>query len=57
MDREKLNDPIFFFNQYEDNLIILDEIHRMPEIFQTLRGVIDEIRAGCRRAIYKNDYF
>ena len=46
VDREKLNDPIFFFNQYEDNLIILDEIHRMPEIFQTLRGVID---AGRRK--------
>lgn len=40
-DRAKLNDPIFFFSQYEDKLIILDEIHRMPEIFQTLRGVID----------------
>ncbi len=41
LDREKLKDPIFFFSQYEDKLIILDEIHRMPELFQTLRGVID----------------
>ena len=40
-DREKLRDPILFFEQYEDSLIILDEIHRMPELFQTLRGVID----------------
>ena len=43
-DRDKLQDPILFFNQYEDSLIILDEIHRMPELFQTLRGVIDKGR-------------
>ncbi len=40
-DREKLNDPLLYLSQYEDHLIILDEIHRMPEIFQTLRGIID----------------
>lgn len=49
IDREKLKDPIFFFNQYEDSLIILDEIHRMPEIFQTLRGVIDTGRRKGKR--------
>ncbi len=43
-DRDKLQDPILFFNQYEDSLIILDEIHRLPELFQTLRGVIDKGR-------------
>ncbi len=43
-DRDKLQDPILFFDQYEDSLIILDEIHRMPELFQTLRGVIDKGR-------------
>jgi len=43
-DRDKLQDPILFLNQYEDRLIILDEIHRMPELFQTLRGVIDKGR-------------
>ena len=47
-DRDKLQDPILFFNQYEDRLIILDEIHRMPELFQTLRGVIDK---GRRKGI------
>lgn len=40
-DRDKLHNPVPFFERYEDSLIILDEIHRMPEIFQTLRGVID----------------
>lgn len=43
-DRDKLQDPILFFNQYEDSLIILDEIHRLPELFQSLRGVIDKGR-------------
>ena len=47
-DRDKLQDPILFFNQYEDRLIILDEIHRMPELFQTLRGGIDK---GRRKGI------
>lgn len=48
-DREKLADPIFFFEQYKDSLVILDEIHRMPELFQTLRGVIDKGRREGRR--------
>lgn len=48
-DREKLEDPIFFFEQYKDHLIILDEIHRMPELFQTLRGVIDKGRREGRK--------
>ena len=43
-DRDRLQDPILFFSQFEDSLIILDEIHRMPELFQTLRGVIDKGR-------------
>ncbi len=43
-DRDRLQDPILFFSQFEESLIILDEIHRMPEIFQTLRGVIDKGR-------------
>lgn len=47
-DREKLSDPILFLQQYEDHLVILDEIHRMPELFQTLRGVID---VGRRKGI------
>ena len=46
VDREKLRDPVLFFDQYEEALIILDEIHRKPELFQTLRGVID---AGRRK--------
>lgn len=43
-DRAKLNDPILFLSKNEDRLVILDEIHRMPEIFETLRGLIDQGR-------------
>ena len=43
-DREKLKDPVLFLTQYQDRLVILDEIHRVPEIFQTLRGLIDQGR-------------
>lgn len=47
-DRDKLVDPELFLRNYEDRLIILDEIHRVPEIFQALRGLIDR---GRRRGI------
>ncbi|MEJ2756292.1 MAG: ATP-binding protein, partial [Gammaproteobacteria bacterium] len=43
-DRNKLANPALFFEAHEDRLVILDEIHRMPEIFDTLRGVIDKGR-------------
>ena len=44
VDREKLSNPTLFLMHNEEKLVILDEIHRMPEIFQTLRGLIDEGR-------------
>src|SRR5262245_20450034 len=43
-DRNKLTDPGLFLSAYEDRLVILDEIHRVPEIFQSLRGLIDQGR-------------
>jgi predicted AAA+ superfamily ATPase len=43
-DRARLENPALFFESVEDRLVILDEIHRMPEIFKTLRGVIDKGR-------------
>lgn len=43
-DRAKLANPVLFFENVEDRLVILDEIHRVPELFQTLRGVIDSGR-------------
>lgn len=43
-DRAKLSDPVLFLSNYEDQLVILDEIHRVPELFQELRGLIDDGR-------------
>jgi predicted AAA+ superfamily ATPase len=48
-DRAKLDDPALFLRRYEDRLVILDEIHRMPELFQALRGLIDQGRRRGRR--------
>ncbi|MDZ4322748.1 MAG: AAA family ATPase, partial [Alphaproteobacteria bacterium] len=48
-DRVKLKDPAFFLRNYEDRLVVLDEIHRVPELFQALRGLIDEGRRKKRR--------
>lgn len=45
-DRAKLTDPVAFLSRLEDQLVILDEIHRVPDLFQELRGLID---AGRRR--------
>lgn len=43
-DLAKLQDPKAYFELHKGKLIILDEIQRMPEIFKTLRGIIDERR-------------
>ncbi len=43
-DRAKLSDPALFLDEFEDKLVVLDEIHRVREIFQSLRGIIDRGR-------------
>lgn len=48
-DRRKLTDPALFLRQYEDRLVVLDEIHRVPELFSTLRGLIDQGRRRGHR--------
>lgn len=48
-DRDKLVDAALFLRNYEDRLVILDEIHRAPELFQTLRGLIDQGRRRGQR--------
>ena len=42
--RARLSEPNLFLESLEDRLVILDEIHRTPELFQTLRGIIDRGR-------------
>jgi uncharacterized protein len=43
-DRQKLENPAHFLEQHIDRLVILDEIYRVPELFDVLRGVIDRGR-------------
>lgn len=47
-DLAKLADPVRYFADHERELVILDEVHRLPELFQTLRGVIDRGRRQGR---------
>lgn len=42
--RAKLTNPSQYLEDHESDLVILDEVHRVPEIFQQLRGVIDRGR-------------
>lgn len=48
-DRNKLADPALYLGAYENQLVILDEIHRIPELFQELRGLIDQGRRRGNR--------
>ena len=47
-DRAKLDDPAPYLLEHSNKLIVLDEIHRVPELFSTLRTVIDKNRRGGR---------
>lgn len=48
-DRAKLEDPRAFLAPNADRLVVLDEIHRVPELFGELRGIIDERRRAGKR--------
>jgi len=41
-DLAKLDDPPAFFSVHKDDLVCLDEIQRAPELFSTLRSIIDK---------------
>jgi len=40
-DRARLAEPELYFADHADELVILDEIHRVPGLFELLRGTID----------------
>ena len=48
-DRARLADPADFLMRHADELVILDEIHRVPALFEALRGIIDEGRRAGKR--------
>ena len=49
-DRARIADPDLYLADHEDRLVILDEVHRVPDLFQSLRGLIDRGRRKGRRA-------
>lgn len=49
-DRAKLAHPELYFGSHTGKLIILDEIQRVPELFQVMRGVIDKGRRAGQRS-------
>lgn len=49
-DRRRLSDPDAYLRKQAGRLVILDEIHQMPGLFPTLRGVIDERRRQGEQA-------
>ena len=48
-DRARLDDAARYFGEHADRLVVLDEVHRLPSLFETLRGVIDANRRAGRR--------
>lgn len=47
-DRFLLQNPIPFFEQYQKDCVIIDEVQRTPELFPVLRSVIDKYRKPGR---------
>ena len=43
-DRAKLTEPELYLASHRDRLVILDEVQRLPGLFQNLRGLIDRGR-------------
>lgn len=44
---ERMSDAAGYLETVRDRLVVLDEIHRVPELFPVLRGIIDErVRQG-----------
>jgi predicted AAA+ superfamily ATPase len=48
-DAAKLAQPELYLGDHLDKLVILDEVHRTPNLFPILRGLIDRARRSVRR--------
>lgn len=48
-DRAKLSDVEYYCERNADRLVVFDEIHRVPGLFEPLRGIIDRRRREGRR--------
>ena len=50
-DRQKLSDPEFFLETYQDKLVCIDEVQLLPNLFPVLRALVDEHRRPGRYLI------
>lgn len=50
-DLNKLREPELYLSQYKNNLVIIDEIQRMPSLFPLLRAMVDQNRVPGRYLI------
>ena len=50
LDRAKLASPELYLGERLDRLVVLDEVHRVPDLFPVLRGLIDRARREGRRS-------
>ncbi|MBB4843369.1 putative AAA+ superfamily ATPase [Paucibacter oligotrophus] len=49
-DAAKLADPAAYFAAHAERLLVIDEVQRAPQLFATLRGVIDQRRRAGQRS-------
>jgi predicted AAA+ superfamily ATPase len=49
-DQRRLQDADTFLRAQAGKLVVIDEIHRAPSLFETLRGIIDDRRAAGERS-------
>jgi predicted AAA+ superfamily ATPase len=49
-DRRRMADPDAYLRELAGKLVVIDEIHRAPDLFGSLRGIIDERRRAGDRA-------
>ncbi len=50
-DLNKLSDPELFLTQHTDNIVIMDEVQHLPELFPLLRALVDDHRQPGRFVI------
>jgi hypothetical protein len=50
IDQAKLADPLAYLESHADELVVLDEVQRAPQLFAPLRGLIDRRRREGQRS-------
>ena len=57
-DRNKLSNVEQYLRQQQDKLVVLDEVQRLPTLFEPLRGLIDQARrTGSAQGTHSNGLY